>query len=759
MMRKLILLLGLLLAAAHAWAASSPGDSDNLLEPDQAFSLSTRVVKPDLLEAKWKIADGYYMYRNKLKFQVVSGKATLLDPRIPKGKIKDDPGFGKVEIFQKSVAVELPLQRIVSGAETLTLRITGQGCNEPVGVCYPPITKEVSFQLPATTARVDSLSSLKQLVQPTGGQDEFLPPDQAFGLELSAADAHTLRAHFRVADGYYLYRDKLRFNLVGADGNNIPGLGLGKPDLPKGETKDDPTFGPTVVYHHPFDVMLPVSAGASAAPAILQVRYQGCAEKGICYPPVDKQIQLTAGGGQLAVVGGETPAASSAAPPSSPPAPAKPVPAKQYWLAILLAFGTGLLLTFTPCVLPMIPILSSIIVGQGGEKITKLRGGTLALTYVLGTSLTYTVAGAIAGATGEQLQAYFQNVWAIGIFSALLVLLALSMFGFYEIQMPSLVQSRLQERSAKIQGGSFIGVFILGAISALIVGACVSPLLISALGVAIASKDAVLGALIMFSMSIGMGIVLVALGLGAGTLLPKAGAWMNRVKYFFGVLLLGVAIYLLGLLPQIPVLYLWAALFIVTAIYLGALEPIPAGSGGWRYLFKGVGVLLLIWGFLALVGAFSGNRDITRPVSFSAISSIGGGITESPGTRSAKAAVFKRVATVKQLDAALADAHAAGKPAVLDFYASWCTDCVILERTTFSDSRVRSMLDQRFAAIQFDVSDPTSPDTKAIKKRYNIFGPPALVFFDREGRQQRQLAFYGYKSADKFIAILNRVQG
>jgi thiol:disulfide interchange protein DsbD len=753
-MKKYLLIVGLVLASAQAWAASPLGGTEELLEPDQAFSLSTRVVNPDTLEAKWKIADGYYMYRDKFKFQVLSGKAQLLDPKFPKGIIKDDPGFGKVEVYHDSVAVQLPLKREGSAAETVKLRITGQGCNEPVGVCYPPITKEVSFNLPAATAaKVKSLDSLKELVQSSSGQDEFLPPDQAFGVSVSAAGKDSLRASFRVAKGYYLYRDKLKFNLVGADGNTVAGLGLGKIDLPKGETKDDPTFGPTVVYHHPFEVVLPVQAGATAMPAILQVHYQGCADKGICYPPVDKQIQLTAGGGQLAIAGGEGPASAQGGPVS---APAKSVSTSQYLWAILLAFGTGLLLTFTPCVLPMIPILSSIIVGQGGEKITKLRGGTLALTYVLGTSFTYTIAGAVAGATGEQLQAYFQNVWAIGIFSALLVLLALSMFGFYEIQMPSFVQSRLQERSSKIKGGSFIGVFIMGAISALIVGACVSPLLISALGVAIASKDALLGALIMFSMSIGMGIVLVALGLGAGTILPRAGAWMDRVKYFFGVLLLGVAIYLLSLMPQIPVLYLWAALFIITSIYLGALEPVPAGSSGWRYLFKGVGVVLLIWGFLALVGAFSGNRDITRPVSFSAIPSLSGGGAESAGT-TAQAHVFQRVTTQAELDSALADARTAGKPVVLDFFATWCTDCVILERTTFADPKVVSLLSQRFSAIQVDVSDPNNPDTKAIKKRFGVFGPPALLFLDGNGKERKDLNFYGYKSASDFIDILNRV--
>jgi thiol:disulfide interchange protein DsbD len=403
----------------------------------------------------------------------------------------------------------------------------------------------------------------------------------------------------------------------------------------------------------------------------------------------------------------------------------------------------------------MIPILSSIIVGQGGQEITKLRGGFLATVYVLGTSVTYTLAGVLAGATGDQLQAYFQNVWAIGIFSTLLALLALSMFGFYEIQMPSFIQSRLQTRSQDIKGGSVIGVFIMGVISALIVGACVSPLLMAALGAAIATKDAVLGGLIMFSMSMGMGAILIGLGFGAGFLLPRAGVWMDRVKYFFGVLLLGVAIYLLGLLPQVPVMYLWAALFIVTAIYLGAIEPLPAGSSGWRYLFKGIGMLLLVWGALALIGAFSGNRDILKPVSLSELTVSTG--RSSVAAVSSEIHVFERVNNMAELDARLASAKTAGKPVILDYFATWCTDCIRMEKTTFVDPQVTKVLNERFVALQVEVTDPNNPDTKAIKQRYSVFGPPAMIVLDRNGEIRKDLNFYGYKTPEEFLAVLNQV--
>jgi thiol:disulfide interchange protein DsbD len=754
-MKKLLFILALFVSLPGFAADPLPaGGQDELLEPDQAFSLSTRVVDAGTLEAKWVIADGYYLYRDKFKFDVIKGDSRLLSPKFPKGKRKTDPLFGEVETYLHSVIVQLPLKRAGATAENLTLRITAQGCNEPVGVCYPPITKEISFALPPMAAaakpKVDSINALKQLVQPSSDMGpEFLHPDEAFKLGVTAVDKRTLNAHFAIVDGYYLYRDKIRFSLEGAGGS----ARIGKIELPEGKTKVDPTFGRTVVYTKSFDAKVPViiSSGDSMA-AVLNVSYQGCAEKGICYPPVTRKINLALAAGAVGMA--DTTAATMTTPEEA--GTESTISARDYWLAILGAFGVGLILTFTPCVLPMIPILSSIIVGQGGQQITKLRGGFLAMVYVLGTSVTYTLAGILAGATGDQLQAYFQNVWAIGIFSSLLVLLALSMFGFYEIQMPSFIQSRLQTRSQSLKGGSAIGVFVMGLISALIVGACVSPLLMAALGAAIATKDPVLGGLIMFSMSMGMGAILIGLGFGAGFLLPKAGVWMDRVKYFFGVLLLGVAIYLLGLLPQVPVLYLWATLFIVTAIYLGAIEPLPSDTSGWRTLSKGIGMVLLIWGVLALIGAFSGNRDILRPVTISALTvSTPGTATALPGEPDEH--VFERVSNLAELDAKLASARAEGKPVILDYFATWCTDCVRMEKTTFVDPQVKQILRDRFIALQVDVTDPNNAATKTIKQRYSVFGPPAMIFIDASGEVRKDLNFYGYKSPKEFIEVLKQV--
>lgn len=357
----------------------------------------------------------------------------------------------------------------------------------------------------------------------------------------------------------------------------------------------------------------------------------------------------------------------------------------------------------------------------------------------------------MAGKTGEQLQAYFQNAWAIGTLSTILVLMAISMFGIFELQMPSFIQSKLQSRNQ--QGGKFAGVFIMGIISSLIVGACVSPLLITALGLAITTRDPVLGGGIMFAMSMGMGVVLVAIGIGAGTLLPKAGDWMENVKHVFGVLLLAVAIYLLGVLPEVPVLLLWAALLIVTAIYLGATEGIPAGSSGWRYFWKGTGIVMLLWGVLALLGGMAGNRDILNPLPLNLIGSSNIAVASIPGQQvPVHTELFETVTTLEQITARMNEAKTQNKPVLIDFFATWCTDCLRMEKSTFMDPRISALLDSEFTTIQVDVTDPNDPDGKAIKNHFGVYGPPAMLFFSASGKLLEEFNFYGYKAPDEFYS-------
>lgn len=763
-----------------AYAAHSQLPEPELLEPDRAFALSTRVLDPQTLEARWKIADGYYMYRDKFRFEAIDNSVVLQTPILPTGKVKDDPLFGTVETYIGEVAVQLPFLRRSEDANAIRLRITAQGCNEPVGVCYPPITKEVSYDLPpsagtgtrAVRTQITKLQSLRDLVGDSNSNStrEFLPADQAFVLEMERTDAANLRARFTIADGYYLYRDKMRFELTGPNGAPADAVKLEHYVLPPGKPKFDEYFGNTEVYYQSLELGLPLrSVVTRTTTAQLHATYQGCAEQGICYPPIQKRFDLTLDAGGIATVtavtteGDALPTASTgtavAGALAAPATGTTRATTGGFLLAVAGAFATGLLLTFTPCVLPLIPIISGVIVGQADTQITKLRGGALSATYVLGTAVTYTAIGAVAGATGDQLQAYFQNAWALGLLAAVFVAMALSMFGLYQLQMPSFIQSRLHARVQGLRGGTLTGVFLLGLASALIVGACVSPLLISVLSVAIVSKDPLLGAAIMFTMALGMGVILIAVGLGAGILLPKAGAWMERVKQVFGVGLLAVAIYLLGFIPQVPVLLLWGAFFIVVAVYLGATQTLPSGASGWRYLWKGVGTFLLIWGVLALIGGLAGNRDLLRPLpatlSMLSLNPVAGS-AESATVSVESLRLFERINTVKALDERLETARRLGRPVLIDYYADWCTDCLRMERTTFADPRVRQALSERFVLVQLDVTDAFSPETAALKQRFGVYGPPATLFLSASGEERRELRFYGYRSADAFLAIVRR---
>ena len=747
-------------------------------EPDKAFALTTRVVDDNTLEANWKIAPGYYLYRDKLKFESLDGAVALKPAVLPAGKVKDDQFFGRTEIYTKSVSVRMPLERRPDGKHEAKLKITAQGCNEPVGVCYPPITKEARFTLIAmhTDAPVPretgsrerpveskssggQLSSLKELakaVAPTSNA-EPVDPAKAFRIDVTAAGSDTLLARFMIDDCCYLYRDKTHFTLTRRDGSKAD-IQIGSVALPKGKAKTDEFFGKTEVYYNGFEVRLPVSGvNAARGDYALKVGYQGCSEKGvtICYPPTTKTFSLTVADGKLLVAG-----AADAGTASAPEKPQRNM--KNFLLAMAAAFGVGLLLTFTPCVLPMIPILSSVIVGSSDRHVTKLEGGMLSSAYVLGTAVTYTVAGVIAGATGDQLQAYFQHPAAIVTFSAVLGFLALSMFGFYELQLPSFLQSALHKHSADIhlktrhtKVGALFGVFGMGLIAALIVGACVSPLLISALGVAIANRDPLLGGGIMFAMALGMGVILIAIGVGAGFLLPKAATWMTKVKHVFGVMLLGVAIYLLGILPQVPVLLLWAMLLIVSGVYLGATQSLSAGANGWQYLWKGFGTVLLIWGVLALLGGFAGNRDFMNPLPMSSLGVTAGAPAGMPA---AGEHLFERVKSLRELEGRLAEARAARKPVMIDYYADWCTDCLRMEKATFAVPAVRAEMTGRFALLQVDVTDPNDAEAKAMKQRFGVFGPPAMLFFDASGAERRDLRAYGFRGPDEFLGMLRQVK-
>lgn len=421
----------------------------------------------------------------------------------------------------------------------------------------------------------------------------------------------------------------------------------------------------------------------------------------------------------------------------------------QSTIGIMLgAFASGILLTFTPCVLPMVPIVSSIIAGQGKE-VTKTRAVMLAVTYVLGTALTYALMGALAGATGEQLQAYFQNVWAIGAMTVVFVLMALAMFGIFTIQLPSFIQTRINAESQDMKGGNFIPVFLLGMVSALILGACVSPVLISFLSVAISTSDATLGALTMLSLALGMGVPLVLLGFGAGYLIPKAGMWMDNVKYLFGVLLLGVAIEIFSNLELINTLFLWGAYAVSIAIYLGATQALNAESSGWKTLQKSVATVILILGTILLVGAGYGQKDIWKPLPLPV-----------QGASSAKVKLsgnlpYEEVRNLTGYEIQRRHAMDEGKTLILFFHTDTCPVCKHLRDTTFRDARVQKILKEKYIAVAINISNTSDKKIIELKKKFQVFGPPAFVFINSEGKEMKDEKFYGYQEPEEFYDTLD----
>ena len=752
----LLVLLGSWLSAAQATLF---GD-DELLPVDKAFAMTTAVSDDNKVIASWEIAENYYLYRDKFQFHTETKGITLGEPVFPAGKMKHDEFFGEIETYRNQTRIEIPVIRGEGAPTEFELQSKYQGCAD-LGVCYPPQTKTVKLALADTTAVTAKAEPLVKPLKPPldlglnsgfGAEDELLPADEAFRIDVRVGDANSINAEWVIAEGYYLYRHRFEFAL-----DPVDGVTLEPPQLPDGEHKTDEFFGEIQVYHQQASARLPLKRTNSAAtPVHLTVKYQGCAEIGVCYPPITKEFDLL-----LPAVGA---AAAVAEPPKipAPPASATERVSEQdaiarhlkegsLWGVLLGFFGFGLLLSFTPCVFPMIPILSSIIVGQG-DTITTGKSFVLSLVYVLAMAVTYTVAGVFAGMSGENIQAAFQNPWILSSFAAVFVLLSLSMFGFYELQMPAFIQNRLTAVSNRQKGGSLIGVAIMGFLSALIVGPCVAAPLAGALIYIGQTGDPVLGGLALFALSMGMGVPLIAIGTGAGKLLPKAGPWMDAIKAVFGVLLIGLAIWMLErILPAQVILALWAVLLILSSIYLRALDPLPVEAGGWAHLWKGVGLLSLVSGVLMLVGAASGGSDPMQPLQHMFRGQAGASTATSQ-----QHLAFGKISSVDELDRELDSARQQGKRVMLDFYADWCISCKEMEKYTFGDAGVQQAL-AGMVLLQADVTADSAAD-KALLKRFNLFGPPGIIFWDSTGKQRPGYTLVGYKPADEFITHLQGLE-
>lgn len=607
------------------------------------------------------------------------------------------------------------------------------------------------FSLCLSTAQagiLDSLSSLGDRIG-SGTAKSFLPPDQAFIFTADVKDAGTLMLHWQITDGYHLYKNKFHIELLQADG-----VRLGAAGFPKGRMIEDESFGRLESYFKDIDVPVPVERQSGGRlPIQLQVGYQGCADDGFCYPPIKKTIDL--------VLPETTTATTAAVTSDSGATPGLSDTGMQeqdrFVQALIhnglsanlgMMFVAGLLLAFTPCVFPMVPILSAIIVGQGAT-VRPRRAFILTLIYVLAMALTYTVAGVLAGMFGQSVQAAFQNPWILGSFSVLFVLLALSMFGIYELQMPSVIQQRLNAVSQQQAAGTYLGTAVMGFLSALIVGPCVAAPMAGVLLYISTQGDAIIGGLSLFVLSLGMGLPLLIFGASAGRLLPKAGAWMHVIRPIFGVMMLGVALWMLERILPFPVtMFLWACLIIGSAVYLGALERLPEGCSPWRKLWKSAGVVLLMWGTLLVVGAASGGSDLFSPLS--AFAQRQGGSIE-------KGLEFRRFTGLSGLERELQAARDQGKAIMVDFYADWCVDCRRMEANTFSDPAIVSRL-SGVRLLQADVT-ANDADDQALLKRYQLFGPPAILFFDRSGAEVKARRLIGYQSADELANAIRLALG
>lgn len=579
-------------------------------------------------------------------------------------------------------------------------------------------------------------------------EDSILPPDEAFKLDVHALDAQHLQADFKVAEHHYLYKARITFLL---DKQTLA------TELPQGEPKKDPNLGETEVYHHSVSAL--VTLPAQLGPQItIQASYQGCSEAGLCYAPIRKTLNIALPAARAAA---NAPAeASHQAAEQSPAQPTPPIAQnantenetdqaaallKSGHLGLIMAgfFAFGVLLSLTPCVLPMIPILSSIIVG-GKQNDTRLHHFNLALAYTLGMALSYTLAGVAAAYSGQLISNLLQNAWALGFGALVFIALALSMFGFYELQLPDALESRMLTLTNRIKGGRFAGVFLMGALSALIVSPCVAAPLAGALLYISQTHDVWLGASALFALSMGMGVPLLLIGASAGKLLPKTGPWMNGVRQFFGVVMLGMAIWLVNpLLPTAVSMVLWGALLIIPAIMMHAVDPLPTHAHPIARFWKGVAILMLVYGVCIVVGAGVGSTSPLKPLA---------GFQTSSATSQATGLHFTRVRSVEAFEQALQAAR--GKPVMLDFYADWCVACKEMEQDTFRDAAVQRAL-ANTVLLQADVTENSEQDS-ALLKRFGLFGPPGILFFNANGQEQSSLKVVGYLDPAAFLARLNQ---
>jgi len=767
MLRAIKLFLILLLVVPLTTRAEI--DPDDLLTAKEAFVLQTPSASQGLLRLTWTAAENYYLYDNQFQISSSNENLTLGELITPTGEMKMDELFGEVEVHRGEVEVLVPYQYSGAGAE-VEIQTRSQGCAD-LGVCYPPQKLNIKVAVPGNPAAAPAAldlssnssgankSSLASKIGGFGDGPELLTAAEAFKLS-PEIDGDSLIVRFQVADEYYLYRDKIKMDF------EHPDVSVDAASFPPGEWVDDPEFGMVEVYRNEVTGVYPIIGPAGDYQLSLLAEHQGCADAGLCYPPVKETFSLPAtlsGTQTVASVASAVNPASSAGNASGNKEDwfFNTLQNGKLWQVSLATLAFGLLLAFTACMYPMIPILSGIIIGQNdsaqakGEAISASKSFTLSVVYVLAVALTFGVIGALTATLGSGIgiQAYFQSPWLLIPFTILFILLALSLFGLYDIQVPNAIQSRLQEYSNKQEGGNYAGVGIMGVFSALIIGPCGGPILIAALGYAAASSNLVSGFVALFFLGLGMGLPLLVIGAGGSKLLPKAGGWMVGVKAFGGVILLAVAILMLermpGIFPPKLVMALWS-LIIISGYFLMGIGRgnDSAGETGGKHLLRGIGLMAIIYGMLVMLGGLTGGTRVTDPFTGSALTSV------SSGSNTQSQAEFIYVKSIDDLNTEIASANAAGKTVMLDFYADWCTYCKKYDAYVFPDPRVQSALTNT-VLLKADVTATDSID-KALMQSLEVILPPAILFFATDGNEIRSARVVGELNADQFYEHISQ---
>jgi thiol:disulfide interchange protein DsbD len=743
-------------AAINAVLGTTKGcNNESALRADQAFQVAAMANGPDSVRIDWRIADNCYLYRNRFKVTATGEQLGTL--ALPEGKTHTDEFFGTQQIYENAVSATVPVVRAnAAGERQLTLDVSYQGCSHS-GFCYPPITKTLVVTLPPAAAAggvgtlagklaagaVSAVTNAGSDRSCNNAPNNFLTADQAFQVAATAAGPDSVRLDWHIADGCYLYRSRIKVKTASP-------VQLGTLALPEGKSQTDEYFGTQQIYEHSLSATLPI-ARASAAGAqdiAVDVTYQGCAHAGLCYPPVTKTLTVSLP--PAGAAGGGTAAAAPDAAAGVGPAPsagsgfmsqqdrlAGLIRNGNLLLMIATFFASGLVLAFTPCVLPMVPILSGIIAGHG-TNVTTSRAFGLSLSYVLGMACTYTLAGIAVAAAGAHVQALFQQTWVIVLFAGLFVLLSLSMFGVYTLQMPTAIQTRLTEVSSRQAAGTFGGVAVMGALSALIVTTCVAAPLVATYVVIGQSGNMLRGATALFALSLGMGTPLLVVGASQGKLLPKAGPWMDTIKQLFGVMMLGVADWMLArVVPPSLVLLLWA---IPAAVCAWVLWRGARGIRQMPMLVRTVAVAAGAYAVVLIVGSQLGATDPLMPIP-----ALAGQHPEL---------AFRTIKSTGDLDREVAQAQASGHPVMVDFYADWCVSCKEMEKYTFTDPAVQATL-QNVVLLRANVTANDLQD-QALMKRFDIIGPPTIAFYGADGHERAPYRVVGFMKAPDFAALSRR---